>query len=139
MKSKKNVAKKKKRIILACLSVFLLVLLVVGLSILSILTPHELNTIGLNTIYTNENQEKEEENRFLILDPNENNENEEEPEISNKEQNENNENENSNQNNEIKPDKPKTVDSPYYIKVNNQANVVTIYKRDTSRKLHSAS
>ncbi|MDE5830862.1 MAG: hypothetical protein K2H53_04295 [Clostridia bacterium] len=28
---------------------------------------------------------------------------------------------------------PKVVDSPYYIKVNNQANVVTIYKKDSKR------
>ena len=30
--------------------------------------------------------------------------------------------------------KPKNVESTYYIKVNNQANVVTIYKKDKAGK-----
>lgn len=134
MKSKKS--KKKKKIITICLTVILIVLVIIGLSILSILTPHELNTIGLNTIYTNEIAENEEENKFLILDPNENNEEPSEPGEEIEPGKENNEN---NQNNKSKPDKPKVVDSPYYIKVNNQANVVTVYKKDTKRKLYSTS
>lgn len=32
-----------------------------------------------------------------------------------------------------------SVDAPYYIKVNNQANVVTIYKKDSKRKVYSSS
>lgn len=40
------------------------------------------------------------------------------------------------------PDNNKTTnnqkDIPYYIKINNQANVVTVYKKDSSRKLYSA-
>lgn len=117
-KSKKAIIKKKKKIILICLVVILLSLIVVGLSLFSILTPHELNSTGLNTIYTNENKEDERENRFMVLNPSEN---EVEPE--NPTGSENNENNTAHE-------KPKVVDAPYYIKVNNQANVVTVYKKD---------
>ncbi len=124
-KSKKNIAKKKKKIILTCISVILLILVVVGLSVLSILTPHELNSTGLNTIYTNENKENEVENRFMVLDPSENEEQPEDPK------------ENDNHENNTAQEKPKVVDSPYYIKVNNMANVVTVYKKDKNRRLYS--
>ena len=46
-----------------------------------------------------------------------------------------NQNENPNQNN---VEQPKPVNIPYYIKVNNQANVVTVYKKDSKRKIHSS-
>lgn len=39
--------------------------------------------------------------------------------------------------NQVNVEKPKPVNIPYYIKVNNSANVVTVYKKDSKRKIYS--
>ncbi len=39
--------------------------------------------------------------------------------------------------NQVTGENTKPVNIPYYIKVNNGANVVTIYKKDSKRKIYS--
>lgn len=81
---------------------------------------NELPNQNNNILYYNEEQnEVKEENEVLIVDLGEDDENK-------KEEEKPNENKEDNKTEE----KPK-VDPPYYIKVNNGANVVTIYKKDS--------
>lgn len=44
--------------------------------------------------------------------------------------------ENAENNNSVANKEPKPVETPYYIKVNYGANVVTVYKKDKARKIY---
>lgn len=121
-KQKKDIIKKKKIIIITG---FILLLFIIS-AILSATIfyfqnkNNELPNQNNNILYYNEEQnEVKEENEVLIVDLGEDEENkkEEEEPKENKEDNK-------------AEEKPK-VDPPYYIKVNNGANVVTIYKKDS--------
>lgn len=125
-KQKKDNIKKKKIIIISAL-VFLLIVMLTMLTIV-ILHFHKksITQNNDNILYYSEKQNEEGENDVLVVGiEGELNENlGEEPNPNGENPKENNSNENGNKNTK------KEVDIPYYIKVNNQANVVTVYKKD---------
>lgn len=127
-KSKEIVRKKKRVILLLCMIVMLL-MLVVGIAIGSLIFNltneySEPQSGNVNTLYIEEELKDKEDSNVLTV----------ELEGKNDENTMSNQNVQNNNTNTVK-DKPKEVDAPYYIKVNNQANVVTVYKKDSKRKI----
>ena len=130
MNQKQKLSNQKKKKIIIISTGMLILLLISAILTVTVLyfqnKNKELAKQGANILYYSESENQiaeeegggEEENNVLVVgldDENKTNEND---------TNENKESENkSSQNNE--------ADIPYYIKVNNQANVVTIYKKDS--------
>lgn len=126
MDSKKTIIKKKKIIISLCLTAILLLIAIVTLVVILVHNSkkekQESESGNVGTLYSEENLEGEE--GVLEVDIDEPSIMEEQPEEEEPEDNKT-----------VKNDtKPKKVDAPYYIKVNNQANVVTVYKKDSHGK-----
>ena len=125
-KQKNNSIKKRKIIIITALVILLLTVI----SILTLVVIHfqkqnrELNQSNGNILYYSEQENEEGENNVLVvgIEGEHNQDLWEEPEQNESVPKENNSNENNNTS--------KEKDIPYYIKVNNQKNVVTIYKKD---------
>lgn len=122
MKTSEIEKKKRKIIVILCIFAFFIMIGVgFGLGTLAYnLNPEnqELSTEDVNTLETDEDSNKEGDNNVLVVgidDKNETNEIEDDNE----------------------PVAKPIVDAPYYIKVNNQANVVTVYKKDSNRKIYS--
>lgn len=123
-----NVVKNKKIIILFSIFAFVM-MIVIGVSlgnlIYKCMRSQEQQTAEVNILSLEENiAEKEEENEVLFV------------ELKDKT---NVNNAVSNETTTLKDNKlpTKAVDIPYYIKVNTEANVVTVYKKDSGRKLYS--
>lgn len=132
MDSKKTIIKKKKIIISLCLVAALLLIAIVTLVLILVHNSkkekQESESGNVGTLYSEENLEGQGE-EILEVDIDEPNVATEEPKDEEPE--------------EKKPTnsntQPKKVDAPYYIKVNNQANVVTVYKKDSKRKIYCAN
>ena len=126
MDSKKTIIKKKKIIISLCLiSILLLIAIVTFVIILvhnSKKEKQESEGGNVGTLYSEENLEGEEGVLEVDID---------EPSIMTEEPKDETQEDNKTVKNDTKP---KKVDAPYYIKVNNQANVVTVYKKDSHGK-----
>lgn len=123
-KSKDMIRKKKKIIILLCLFT-ILAMVAIGVGIGSLLYhfvqgSNETQNGNVNTLLGEETNSKEENVLKVTLEEN-----------NQEAQNEQN-NQSLEENNVVS--KPKEVNAPYYIKINNQANVVTIYKKDNKGK-----
>ncbi len=115
MDSKKKSKRSKKILIcLIIMAIAIVVGIIIGFFIYNFFGRDNEQQIGyLNTLYGYETQNNKEENTMVVpLDSN---------------SNEENVNEGNNTIEELKE-----VDTPYYIKVNNQANVVTVYKKDSN-------
>ncbi len=122
---KKISNKTKKEIVIGLLCVIVL-LIVMIISAILYFVQDGMNEKNNNILYYSENQNKEENNMIVVEleDKNETNE-----------VNETNESNNvidQNTTNTINNDNSKDI--PYYIKVNNQANTVTVYKKDANGK-----
>ena len=117
---------KEKRILIisVCLIALIFVLAIITVTVLKFQKYDELSSVKGNILYYNEN-EKQEENEVLIVGINNQNEIIPENTVS--------------ENNTNKDLIKQQVDIPYYIKVNYQENVVTVYKKDSSRELYCAN
>lgn len=117
MDAKRN--KIKSNVILVCLVTIVIAIVVgiiIGFFIYNFFGRDNEQQIGdLNTLYGYETQNNEEGNTMVV------------PLDTNSSPNEENVNEGNNT-----AEAPKEVEIPYYIKVNNQANVVTVYKKDSN-------
>ena len=130
-KKQKLINQKKKRIVIitACILALILIFAIISLATFGFKKiKEELIAKETNILYYNEDdkQNEEEENNVIVVGIDEKNET-----------NENVNNENTETNNtkvETKPETPKKQEIPYYIKVNNTANVVTVYKKDSNGK-----
>lgn len=122
-KQKQNNRKKKKMIIITAFFIILLLIfaILIGVFLYFQKSKNELSSKNENILYYSEHEQRE-ENNVLIVEISEQNKTNE----SNKNENEEN-NENLDNQNNVK----KVVDSKYYIKINNESNVVTIYKKDS--------
>lgn len=128
MSTKKEVNNKKKKIIIKiCIAATILMLILgilAGLLIYKIVTSEKENG-NINTLYIEETYNEETNNQIMTVElENQNTENIE---------SQNNISEPQNTNTSTIT-KPKKVDPTYYIKVNNQVNVVTAYKKDKAGK-----
>lgn len=128
MSSKKEINNKKKKIIIKIFIAAIILILTLGI-FAGILIYKMVNTEkqngNVNTLYIEESYNEETNNQIMTVElENQNTENV-------IDQNTENQTQNTNTNT---VNKPKKVDPTYYIKVNNQANVVTIYKKDKSGK-----
>lgn len=132
MNSKKEINNKKKKIIIKILITAILLMIVLGifagvLIYKTIGTDKQNGNVNVNTLYIEEKYNEEQNNEIITVElENQNNQNIADD---NKEEQLKNTNTNANVGT-----KPKNVESTYYIKVNNQANVVTIYKKDKAGK-----
>ncbi len=138
MEANKKADKEKNRFIfLAVVALILIIGLIAAAFILS--NKREIKNKNLNILYVQGNVNlSQEENVMQVELPNESHPN------ANENQNENNVeiNEQNEQNKPNEPNKPAEkpkVNAPYYIKVNNQANVVTVYKKDNKREIHGTN
>lgn len=128
MESKKTIIKKKKIIIMLCITAIILLLaigLIVGTLIYNLNKEDDKMQIG-NVNMSSLEEEYGEEEDILQVELEEN-------EGQSEEQEEGEKPEEPKENNSMQQ-KPKVVNAPYYIKVNNQANVVTVYKKDSHGK-----
>lgn len=130
MDSKKSAQiknKKRKIIIILCIIAVIIMLVIgffAGTLIYTIMQDNnELKVGNVNTLYINEKVNSKEDENILTVELDGENQINEVDETNNK-------NMNTNNNTDVKP---KTVDAPYYIKVNYESNVVTIYKKDSKR------
>ena len=125
-KKQKLINQKKKRIVIitACILALILIFAIISLATFGFKKIKEgLIAKETNILYYNEEdkQNEEEENNVIVVGIDEKNET-----------NENVNNENTETNNtkvETKPETPKKQEIPYYIKVNNTANVVLYIKK----------
>ncbi len=122
---RKSIKKKKAIVITGCMLLLLLISAIITVTVINYQNK-ELAKSKSNIFYYSEGKdqdkgkEDEGDNNLLVVGLNDKNENN---------RNETNEEKNSNEN----PNSTnKTTDIPYYIKINNQANVVTIYKKDSN-------
>lgn len=123
----KNIKKKKMIIIIAFV---LMLAIILGILTVVVIYFHkqDISQKSENIVYYNEDKDEKKENNVLIVgidEPETNEENtteSENPESNEPKTNNSDKNDNSNT--------KKSADIPYYIKVNNQANVVTVYKKD---------
>ncbi len=126
-KKQKNVRKKK---IIITITFLLTLLLVVSIASAIYFTTRnskkELTSKNTNILYYNESNNKNEEEENVIVVGIENNESQTNE---NSEEGQNNSENNGSiiNNNNV----PQKADPTYYIKINNQANVVTVYKKDS--------
>ena len=118
--------KEKKKIVIALFSVVILIILMLITAIIYF-SENGMNDENNNILYYNENKEKEENNMLVVnlADKNETNENNE---VNNAVNNTVDTNTTADGKTEI------SYEMPYYIKVNNQANTVTVYKKDSKGK-----
>lgn len=124
---RKNIKKKKMIIIAGFIILLLLILAIIGATVFYFTQKNkELDKEEGNTLYYSENQKGDDQNNVLV--------------VGLEGDNQTNENNNTNEvNQENKSDEGskttnKTNGEQYYIKINNQANVVTIYKKDSDGK-----
>lgn len=125
---------KKKRIITVFLIILLVLILVLcfifGTFIYKIIKKkYEPQNVNMNTLYGEEVNHEEEEDVLRVELPDENDKKDENENNQNTRNNQVNTNVGTNTNQTTKP-----VSSPYYIKVNYEANVVTVYKKDSKGK-----
>lgn len=140
-KKQKANNKKKKIIVIAAFIVLLFIIsAITTVTVINFSNNNELGNSEENILYYNENN-KQEENSVLVVGIDEKNKESEklgteEPEETNQAKTTNNTDNKANTttNNNTK----KVVDTPYYIKVNYKANVVTVYKKDDSGKYTKA-
>lgn len=148
---KRKLKKEVKLLLLLMLLLLIVILLIIAVNAVVFNDSNSQNNEIENNIKENMAQkEKEEENIIKVViddkkNDDENNENENNNNSNNNENNQNNENNNnpnSNEqgegnvdtNNDNKVDTTKKDKNTYYIKINNKANVVTIYTKDTKGK-----
>ncbi len=124
---KKNIKKKKMIIIAGFAILLLLILAIIGATVYYFTQKSkELDKEEGNILYYSENKKGDDENNVLVVGlegDNQTNEN-----------NNTNEVNQSNKSDEGSKTTDKTNSEQYYIKINNQANVVTIYKKDSNGK-----
>lgn len=124
---KKNIKKKKMIIIAGFIILLLLILAIIGVTVFYFMGKNkELDKDEGNTLYYSENQKGDDQNNVLVVGLDEDNQ-------TNENNNTNEENQ-ANKNEEGSKTTDKTNSEQYYIKINNQANVVTIYKKDSNGK-----
>ena len=127
MKQGKKISnKEKKKIIIALFSVVVLIILMLITAII-FFSQNGMNEENSNILYYNENKEKE-ENNMLVVNLSDKNETNENNEVNNTVNNTVDTNTTTDGKTEI------SYEMPYYIKVNNQANTVTVYKKDSNGK-----
>lgn len=126
-----NIIKKKKRIITIILisiaSIMMLVGFFVGLWAYNFIKDFDSQNGDIDTSYVDESESKEDNNNILNVELNSNNDPSDINNVSQPNEVQNG----------VNTEQPKPVNIPYYIKINNQANVVTVYKKDSKRKIYS--
>lgn len=130
MSKKQKHANEKNNMIIIIIAFVMLLILILAITIFITLYFHkniELSWTNENILYYSENEKQEGENNLIIVGINDTNESNNY--LDNKK----------NETNITNNDTKSNVNIPYYIKVNNDANVVTVYKKDSFRKLHSSS
>lgn len=128
--SQEIIKKKKKVIIILLVSIAIIMIIIgffVGLWAYNLIKDFDSQNGDIDTSYVDESESKEDNNNILNVELNSNNDPSDINNVSqpNKVQN------------EVNTEQPKPVNIPYYIKINNQANVVTVYKKDSKRKIYS--
>lgn len=127
---KENIKKKKMIIIAGFIILLLLILAIIGVTVFYFVGKNkELDKKEGNTLYYSENQKGDDENNVLVVELGEGNQTNE-----NNNTNDVNSTNERNKSDEGSKTTNKTNSEQYYIKINNQANVVTIYKKDSKGK-----
>ena len=127
---KKNIKKKKMIIIVGFIILLLLILAIIGGTVFYFMGKNkELDKKEGNTLYYSENEKGDDENNVLVVELGGDNQNDNTNEV-----NSTNEENQSDKKDEGSKTTNKTNSEQYYIKINNQANVVTIYKKDSNGK-----
>lgn len=127
---KKNIKKKKMIIIAGFILLLLLILAIIGGTVFYFVGKNkELDKKEGNTLYYSENQKGDDQNNVLVVGIDDENQNGNTNEVNNT-----NDGNQSDKKDEGSKTSNKSDSEQYYIKINNQANVVTIYKKDSNGK-----